>query len=224
MAERHVQIAKKLLTKAKLSRQDPYIAILEMLSTPIDGFASPAQLISGRRYRSILPINPQLLRVKPVNSETFLERRQHIQEKQVKYYNQHTKPLKVLHEEEKIRMLHGSKWKPASVLYHSSEPRSYFVKNEDGDVYRWNRRQLLKTGDGIVELSDDDMDENQGKSTQVQKGFNGDAKQKIENEEEEIESRQEGDVTENKEEASRWTYTRYGRLSRKPLKYKDYVT
>ena len=105
-----------------------------MLNTPVDGFGSPARLISGRRYRSILPINPQLLRVKPLNSETFHKRRQHLQEKQVKYYNKHTKPLKVLHEGEKIRMLHGYKWKPASVLHYSSEPRSYLVKNENGDV------------------------------------------------------------------------------------------
>ena len=35
------------------------------------------------------------------------------------------------------------------------------------------------------------MDEEQGEPTQVQMGFNGDAKQKNENEEDEIESRRE---------------------------------
>ena len=49
MAERHVQIATKLLTKAKQARQDPHLAMLEMLNTPIHGLASSAQLISGRR-------------------------------------------------------------------------------------------------------------------------------------------------------------------------------
>ena len=64
MAERHVQIAKKLLTKSKSSNQDLYLAILESRNTPVDGFASPAQLISGRRFRTTLPINLQLLKGK----------------------------------------------------------------------------------------------------------------------------------------------------------------
>ena len=68
------------------------------------------------------------------------------------------------------------------------------------------------------------MDEEQGEHTHVKMGFNGDAKLKDEYEEEEIESRQEENGTESKEEASRGTYTRYGRLSRKPMKYRDYVT
>ena len=116
----------------------------------MDGFASPVQLISGRRFRSTLPINSQLLKVKPINGELFVKRRQQIPKKQIKNYNQHTKPLKVLHKGEKIRMFNGMKWKLATVLYHSKERRSYIVKNGDGDVHRRKRKNLLKTGEGDI--------------------------------------------------------------------------
>ena len=207
MAERHVQIAKKLLTKAKHSKQDPYLAILEALNIPVDGFASPAQLISGRRYRSILPINPQLLKVEPISKDAFVERRQHIQENQVKYYNQHTKPLKVLHGGETIRMLNEKKWKPATVVQHSNEPRSYIVKNEDGDIYRRNRQHLLKT--------DDDTEQEEEKPTQIQSGTNRDAKQKEENKTCVNQEVEEGnDVRSTEEELNRGIRTRSGRLSK----------
>ena len=224
MAERHVQIAKKLLTKAKHSKQDPYLAILEALNTPVDGFASPAQLISGRRYRSILPINPQLLKVEPISKDAYVERRQHIQENQVKYYNQHTKPLKVLHGGEKIRMLNEKKWKPATVVQHSNEPRSYIVKNEDGDIYRRNRQYLLKTDD-IVEISDDDTEQEEEKPTQIQSGTIRDAKPKEENKTCVNQEIEEGnDVRSTEEELNRGIRTRSGRLSKKPMRYGDYAT
>nr|XP_004211966.2 uncharacterized protein K02A2.6-like [Hydra vulgaris] len=55
MAERLVQIAKNLLTKANRSNQYLYIALQEVKNTPVDGLAPAAQLISGRRLRSTLP-------------------------------------------------------------------------------------------------------------------------------------------------------------------------
>ena len=44
LVERTIQTVKKLLSKALSSRQDPYLAILENRNTPVDGFATPAQL------------------------------------------------------------------------------------------------------------------------------------------------------------------------------------
>ena len=45
LAERTVQTVKNLLTKAKKAGRDPYLAMLEYRTTPVDGFASPAQLL-----------------------------------------------------------------------------------------------------------------------------------------------------------------------------------
>jgi hypothetical protein len=61
MAEKAVSIAKRLLTKAKESGHNPYIALLEYRNTPIDCGFTPAQLLMGRRTKSILPITSKLL-------------------------------------------------------------------------------------------------------------------------------------------------------------------
>ena len=47
MAERYVQVVKNMLTKAKDSGQDPYLVMLEARNTPVDGSATPAQLMCG---------------------------------------------------------------------------------------------------------------------------------------------------------------------------------
>ena len=45
MAESHVQTAKDVLTKAQESKRDPYLALLEVRNTPVDGYASPAPIV-----------------------------------------------------------------------------------------------------------------------------------------------------------------------------------
>ena len=54
--ERHIQIVKNLLTKAKQSGKDPYLAMLESRNCPVENLSLPAQLIHGRCLRSLLPI------------------------------------------------------------------------------------------------------------------------------------------------------------------------
>ena len=66
LAEKYVQIAKKLLEKAKCSGRDPYLALLEYRNTPIDNIGSPAQLLMNRRLRSILPITKKQLQPKVI--------------------------------------------------------------------------------------------------------------------------------------------------------------
>ena len=62
LVERTVQIAKKLLKKASEDNKDPYLAILELRSTPIPGVGlSPTQLLMGRRTRSTIPFKNTLL-------------------------------------------------------------------------------------------------------------------------------------------------------------------
>ena len=56
MAEKGVQIAKSLLTKAKESGQDPYLALLDYRNTPRDDIlGSPVQRLFGRRTKTLLP-------------------------------------------------------------------------------------------------------------------------------------------------------------------------
>ena len=56
LVERHIQIVKNLLTKAKQSGEDPYLAMLESRSCSVENPSSPAQLIYERCLRSLLTI------------------------------------------------------------------------------------------------------------------------------------------------------------------------
>uniref|UniRef100_A0A1A7XSP3 Gypsy retrotransposon integrase-like protein 1 n=1 Tax=Iconisemion striatum TaxID=60296 RepID=A0A1A7XSP3_9TELE len=64
-AESAVKTAKRLMRKAKLARQDPYLALLDHRNTPTQGLgASPAQRLLSRRTRSLLPMDERLLQHK----------------------------------------------------------------------------------------------------------------------------------------------------------------
>ena len=60
--ERHIQIVKNLLGKAKQSGKDPYLAMLESRNCPVENSSSPAQLIYGRCLRSLSPIYQEKLK------------------------------------------------------------------------------------------------------------------------------------------------------------------
>ena len=57
-----MQIAKNLLTKAKQSGEDPYLAMLESRNCPVENSSSPAQLIYGRCLRSLSSIYQEKLK------------------------------------------------------------------------------------------------------------------------------------------------------------------
>ena len=56
LAERTVQAVKNQLTKAKIAGRDPYLAMLEYRTTPVDGFITSAQLLMSRQLRSVIPV------------------------------------------------------------------------------------------------------------------------------------------------------------------------
>ena len=55
LAEKTVQTAKNILSRAKAEGSDPRLVLLEYRSIPVDKLAFPAQLQKGRQLRSILP-------------------------------------------------------------------------------------------------------------------------------------------------------------------------
>ena len=59
---------KKILKKAKESKQDPYLLILEYHNSPLpDCNLSPAQLLLSRRTRSVVPITNNLLKPQAID-------------------------------------------------------------------------------------------------------------------------------------------------------------
>ena len=68
-AKRYIQIVKNLLTEAKQSGKDPYLAMLDSRNCPVENSSSPAQLIYGRCLRSFLPIYLENLKKISINDD-----------------------------------------------------------------------------------------------------------------------------------------------------------
>uniref|UniRef100_A0A8C8DYN6 Integrase catalytic domain-containing protein n=1 Tax=Oryzias sinensis TaxID=183150 RepID=A0A8C8DYN6_9TELE len=143
-SEGAIQTIKSLLKKAQESQSDPYIALLEYRNSPLDGVKlSPAQLLMGRRLKTRLPTSVQLL--KPQLFDKVHHRIKERQLKQKQYFDRGAKRLPLLIEGEKVRVQVKNKWKPAVVVGEHDKPRSVIIKTEDGNIYRRNRRHLMKT-------------------------------------------------------------------------------
>ena len=73
LAEKSVQIVKRLLNKATNDGTDPYLGLFECRNTPIDNIGSPAQLSMSHHLRSVMPATRQ---VKPtvIEPDVVMER------------------------------------------------------------------------------------------------------------------------------------------------------
>ena len=155
-----MQIAKNLLTKAKQSGEDPYLAMLESRNCPVENSSSPAQLIYGRCVRSLLPIYHEKLKIKSINDDDLHDEKIQKQSKQAFYYNQHAKCQKQLKEGQNVYVYQNEKWKEAVVEKKCAERRSYIIKTQDGKIYRRNRNRLrpVESEETSVEISDNKSD------------------------------------------------------------------
>ena len=110
-AESQVKILKNILKKAKHSKVDVNLAILEWRNTPVKGLGSPAQLSQGRRLRSTLPSTVNQLRPHPVtvNLSDALESKG---ERAKHFYDKSALPhdLPQLQPGENVRMRTSSGW------------------------------------------------------------------------------------------------------------------
>ena len=160
LAEKTVQTAKRIFTKAKEDKRDPYLSLLEYRNTPVDGLKSPAQILMSRRLRSILPNTTQQLRPQVTPQDTVRARRESYQQRQKEHYSRSTKPLSPLHAGAPICFQQGDgTWKPATVIQPAETPRSYHIRTGDGQTFRRNRRHLINNNTPAIqqpEISEDD--------------------------------------------------------------------
>lgn len=57
LAERNIQTVKNLLKKTERDNKDPYLVLLEYITTPIDSkLPSPVELLYSRKIKGLLPI------------------------------------------------------------------------------------------------------------------------------------------------------------------------
>lgn len=140
MSEKAVQTVKRILKKA----DDPYVGLMEYRNTPVTAMAySPSQLLMSRFTRTKIPLSNELLLPQvAINAQQQLKQRQ---KRQKQNYDKSTKPLPPLEIGESVHLRQDSIWVPATVFGLASAPRSYIATTPDGQQYRRNRRDLLKT-------------------------------------------------------------------------------
>lgn len=141
LAEKGVQIVKRLLKKSQDSGEDFWLGLLAYRSTPLEDGRSPGELLQGRRLRSNVP--------------DFGD----VQSTAVKKHRQASsgKPLSPLEKGSVVR-LRNATWSPKGTVVRTTSPRSYEVETEDGRVFRRNRRHLLQTREQCSEGASDDYD------------------------------------------------------------------
>ncbi len=135
MAEKGVQIAKRLLQKAMDTQSDPCLALLSYRTTPLDCGQSPAELLMNRKLRTRLP-------TVSAHKDTFVPSNK---SKQKYYYDKAARSLEPLQKDDVVRMRQGASWAVKAQVLEEVAPRSYKVITEQGYIYRRNRKDLLKT-------------------------------------------------------------------------------
>ncbi|UYV72447.1 hypothetical protein LAZ67_9003186, partial [Cordylochernes scorpioides] len=139
MAEAGVKIAKLILKK----NQDPSLGLLEYRSTPLENGYSPAELLMGRKLQTTLPIAPENLNPKLVDSQT-LKRMEGRRRKDMKSrYDRRcgATDMEELSEGDTVWITDMRTW--GIVKQKASTPRSYMVDTPVGTLRR-NRFHLRK--------------------------------------------------------------------------------
>ena len=144
LAERTVQTAKNILDKAKADGTSPLRAILQYRTSPVDGLASPSQLLMGRQLRDNLPSTHSRLTPKMVEPDVVIQRRRHQQDNQRRHYNRSARQLTQLKANDKVFVQRnkGENWQPAKVVSQHHTLRSFIIQTENGSTFRRNRRFL----------------------------------------------------------------------------------
>lgn len=140
MVERGIQTIKGLLTKAYQDNEDPFLAVLTYNVTPKQGLPAPSELLMGRRLRTTLPVNRQILEPK-YSTQGVRKKLQENQIIQKFYHDSNTRKLPDLREDQQVLVQEKCRvWKPGVVL-NKSGPNDYAIQVGDAE-YRRNRHQL----------------------------------------------------------------------------------
>lgn len=157
--ENAVKTAKRLMTKAREDKRDPYLALLEWRNTPSDSMGtSPAQIIFGRRTRSLLPAADVLL--KPERATSAAERLTASKTIQKNYYDRGTRVRAPLAIGQTVRFKAdplSSDWQKGEIA--SALPfRSYDIRTEDGSVRRRSSRHIKRSNEPPIVIDDPSPD------------------------------------------------------------------
>ena len=159
LAERGVQTAKRMMTKAKHDGSDAYLALLALRNTPRDSnLGSPAQRLLCRRTQTTLPVAENLLQPRAPNGRTIQRHLQQKREQQKNSYDRSAAPPRPdLRPGDTVRVQTPSGYKKLGVVKAKlNQPRSYLV-TVDGKDLRRNRRHLLLVNENALPHEDNDL-------------------------------------------------------------------
>ena len=134
-AESAVKIVKGLLTRAKFSGQDPYLALLAYRSTPVDAhLRSPAEMLYQRAIRTTVP---QRIRNKGPRAESDRERLDDRATQSASYHDRHSRTKSPFYAGQTVSVLNDAKtlWLPATIIRQAAHG-SYLVEVVVGGRYR----------------------------------------------------------------------------------------
>ena len=140
-AEHFVQTIKNSLTKAMDGGEDPHLAILTYVTTPLNhSLPSPAELLNSRRYRCILPFQNKQ------HDHTHLYRNimQKQKHHQTKYYNRNARDLPSLKTRRPVYVQlvpRTRNWTPGYIIERLSSG-TYTEKTHSGGIYIRNRKLI----------------------------------------------------------------------------------
>lgn len=144
LAEKGVQIVKRLLKKAADNTEDPYLAILNYRASPLENGLSPAEMLMNRKLRTRLPSATHKMEKSEVRQA----------DRQTELYDRTAKPLRPLTQEDIVRVRCDGQWGPLAKVVKEMMPRSYEVLTEHGKTMRRNRRHLLKVPQKEMKVMD----------------------------------------------------------------------
>ena len=140
-AEAAVKVVKGLLTHAKYSGQDPYLALLAYRSTLIDAhLRSPAEMLYQRVIRTTVP---QRIRHKDPQAAADRDHLNDHATQSAAYHDRHCKPKSPLYAGQTVSVLNDAKtlWLPATVICQARHG-SYLVQVIGGGPYRCVRDHI----------------------------------------------------------------------------------
>ncbi|GBN21125.1 Retrovirus-related Pol polyprotein from transposon 17.6 [Araneus ventricosus] len=138
--ERCVQTVKSSLVKAAQDKNDAHLVLMEYRNTPMDGLPSPAEILMGRRIRTLIPTLPS--QFDPHYDCSAVQERLRFRQQRQHKYDLHSRPLKPLQENQKVVFHLNNQWCKGKVSRVGPQPRSYIIKAENGREYRRNRLHI----------------------------------------------------------------------------------